>query len=126
MLLRLGKSKRRQKVSLLPCGLSAKQYQTLRDLVAPALPKLQTLEELKQELTKHYGVVRNTRIERAKFQAIKRSGGESMAHYEVRLHNPVRNCEFTGTFLNDNLVEQYITGNNRPVIARKLMQRMKN
>ena len=78
---------RAEKVSLLlSCGL----YQTLKDLVAPELPKSVEFEVPKENSIKHYGLVRNTRMERAKFRAIMRKEGESVAQYEVRLRNAVR------------------------------------
>ena len=51
----LAKTEADQKATLLLCGLSAKQYQTLRDLVAPAVPKSRSFDELKETLISHYG-----------------------------------------------------------------------
>ena len=112
-----------QKVSLLLCGLSAKQYDTLRGLVAPTLPKELSYPELTEKLTAHYGTLKNTRLERAKFRAVRRNEGESVASFVVRLRNAVRYCGFTGTVLAENLVEQFIMGKNHTVIARKPLEK---
>ena len=67
------------RVALLLCGLTAGQCETLRDLVAPEVPRSVEYGVLKAKLIEHYGAVRNTRLERAKFRAIKRGPQESVA-----------------------------------------------
>ncbi|XP_048584822.1 uncharacterized protein K02A2.6-like [Nematostella vectensis] len=119
----LMKTRTESRVPLLLCGLTAGQYQTLRDLVAPEVPKEVAYDTLKGRLIEHYGSVRNTRLEKAKFRALRRDEKESVADFEVRLRNAVRYCEFTGEILNENLVEQFISGINHPGIERKLLQK---
>ena len=41
----------------------------------------------------------------------------------MRLRNSVRYCEFTGAILNENLVEQLISGIDQSGIERKLLQK---
>ncbi|XP_048586200.1 uncharacterized protein K02A2.6-like [Nematostella vectensis] len=83
----LMKTRTESRVPLLLCGLAAGQYQTLRDLVTPEVPKEVAYDTLKGRLIEHYGSVRNTRLERAKFRALRRDEKESVADFEVRLRN---------------------------------------
>ena len=91
--------------------------------MAPEVPRSVKYGVLKAKLIEHYGAVWNTRLERAKFRAIKRGPQESVIAFKVRLHNAVRYCEFTGAILNENLVEQFISGINHSGIERKLLQK---
>ena len=104
-------TKDEKQVSLLLCGLSSAQYQTLRDLVAPHVPKDLSFEELTSKLKAHYGPKRNIRMERAKFRAITREDNETIMKFEARVRHGVRYCGYTGSTLNDCLVEQFIQGN---------------
>ena len=99
-----------KKVSLLSCGLSGVQYETLRDLVAPETPKDAAFDDLTAKLKSHYGSTRNTRMERAKFRSITRGENESVMKFEVRLRH-------------DCLVEQFIQGINNKSIAKKLLEK---
>ncbi|EDO39555.1 predicted protein [Nematostella vectensis] len=67
--------------------LTVGQYQTLRDLVALEVQKGVAYDTLKGRLIEHYGSVRNTRLERAKFRALRRDKKESFADFEVLLRN---------------------------------------
>ena len=58
-----------KKVSLLLCGLSSVQYETLRDLVAPETSKAVAFYDLTAKLKSHYGLTRNTPMEMAKFRS---------------------------------------------------------
>ena len=112
-----------KKVSLLLCGLSSVQYETVRDLVAPETPKDVAFDDLTAKLKRHYGSTRNTRMERAKFRSIMRGENESVMNFEVRLRHGVRYCGYTGATLNDCLVEQFIQGINNKAIAKKLLEK---
>ena len=101
-------TKGEKQVSLLLCGLSSAQYQTLRDLVAPNVPKDLSFDELTSKLKAHYGPKRNIRMERAKFRSITREENETITKFEARLRHDVRYCGYTGSTLNDCLVEQFI------------------
>ncbi|EDO40712.1 predicted protein [Nematostella vectensis] len=79
----LMKTPEESKVALLLCGLTAGQYETLRDLVSPEVLKTVEFKVLKEKLMEHYGSVRNTRLERTKFRAVKREENESMAAFEA-------------------------------------------
>ncbi|XP_032233347.1 uncharacterized protein LOC116615651 [Nematostella vectensis] len=117
------KTPEESKIALLLCGLTAGQYETLRDLVSPEVPKTVEFKVLKEKLVDHYGSVRNTRFERTKFRVVKREENKSVAVFEVRLRNAIRHCGFTGETLNENLVEQFISGINYSGIERKLLQK---
>lgn len=112
-----------KKVSLLLCGLSSVQYETLRDLVAPETPKDVAFDDLKAKLKSHYGSTRNIRMERAKFRSITRGENESVMKFEARLRQGVRYCGYTGATLNDCLVEQFIQGINNKAITKKLLEK---
>ena len=112
-----------KKVSLLLCGLSSVQYETLRDLVAPETPNNVAFDDLTAKLKSHYGSTQNIRMERAKFRSIMRGENESVMKFEARLRHGVRYCGYTGTTLNDCLVEQFIQGINNKVIAKKLFEK---
>ena len=60
----------KKQLSVLLCGLSSVQYETLRDLVAPETPKDVTFDDLTAKLKSRYGSTRNIRMERAKFRSI--------------------------------------------------------
>lgn len=113
-----------KRVGLLLCGLSNSQYEVLRDLVAPDLPKSQPFDFLMAKLRAHYGKPRNVRMERAKFRTIKREIGESNASYEVLLQNSVRYCGFKGAVLEDNLVKEIIQGINVDEITKRLLEKI--
>lgn len=110
-----------KKVPVLLMGISATQYQTLKDLVSPAVPKGVGFQQLKDHLTNHYGKPRNQRLERTQFRTLTRQDGEAIADFEVRVRNAARHCNF-GATLEDNLVEQFISGVNYPALARKLVE----
>ena len=79
-----------KKVSLLLCGLSSVQCETLRDLVAPETPKDVAFDDLRAKLKSHQGSTRNIRMERAKLRSITRGENESVMNFEVRLRHSVR------------------------------------
>ena len=112
-----------KKVSLLFCGLSRVQYETLRDLVAPEIPKDVAFDDLTAKLKCHYGSTRNTGMERVKFRFITRGENESVMKFEAGLRHGVRYCGYTGATLNDCLVEQFIQGITNKAIAKKLFEK---
>lgn len=119
----IAETKKEQKSRLLLCGLSSSQYEVLRDLVAPEVPRSKSYEELVAKLKSHYGSTRNVRIERAKFRSITRESSETISSFEVKLRNGVRYCGFTGSALEENLIEQFIQGINQKEISRKILER---
>ena len=74
-----------KKVPVLLMGISATQYQTLRDLVSPAVPKEVDFKTLQTHLTNHYGKPRNQRLERTRFRTLARLDRESIADFEIRV-----------------------------------------
>ena len=110
-----------KKVPVLLMGISATQYQTLRDLVSPAVPKEVDFKTLQTHLTNHYGKPRNQRLERTRFCTLARLDRESIADFEIRVRKAARYCNF-GTTLEDNLLEQFISGVNYPALTRKLVE----
>jgi len=110
-----------KKVPVLLMGLSAAQYQTLRDLVSPAVPRTVGYEALKDHLVSHFGTPRNQRLERTKFRSIVRSEGESFGDFQIRIRKGARYCNFAEK-LDENLLEQFISGVNHSVLSRKLIE----
>ena len=98
-----------KKVQTLIVGLQPRQYQVLKDLVAPATQVSKTYDALTSLLKKHYCGSTNPRVERTKFRQVTRSEGESLQAYSVRLKHASRYCEFSSN-LNQMLVDQLIAG----------------
>ena len=115
-------TKDEKQVSHLLCGLSSAQYQTLRDLVAPHVPKDLSFDELTSKLKAHYDPKRNIRMEQAKFCSITREENETILKFEARLRHGVRYCGYTGSTLNDCLVEEFILRKNFWKILLGLLQ----
>lgn len=112
------------KVSILLMGLTAAQYQTLRDLVSPAVPKDVAFDDVKKHLKSHYGKPTNQRLERTQFRTLHRRDAETFNDFHVRLRKAARNCGF-GDKLEDNLLEQFISGVNllpTPTLMHKLVE----
>ena len=79
-----------KKVQFLICGLQPKQYQVLKDLVAPATPVSKGFDEITTLLYKHYSGSKNPRVERTKFRQIVRKDDESLQSFSVRLKHASR------------------------------------
>ena len=110
-----------KKVHFLICGLQPKQYQVLKDLVAPDTPVSKSFDEVTALLRKHYCGSRNPRVERTKFRQVVRKDDESLQSFSVRLKHASRFCEF-GTSLDEMLVDQLIAGVHSKCIANKLLE----
>ena len=113
--------KNERKVQTLIVGLQPKQYQVLKDLVAPEIPVSKTYTEITSLLNKHYCGSKNPRVERTKFRQVMRKDGESLQIYSVRLKHASRYCEF-GTALDQMLVDQLIAGVRSKCIVNKLLE----
>lgn len=65
------------------CAADLHTYVVLRSLLAPALPKLQTYEELVQTLKKHYSPKPLVTAERFHFHRRAQNPSESVAEYYI-------------------------------------------
>ena len=110
-----------KKVQILIVSLQPRQYQVLKDLVAPETPVSKTYDCVTSLLKKHYGGTKNPRVERTKFRQIVRREGESLQSFSVRLKHASRYCEF-GNTLNQMLVDQLIAGVRSRSVANKLLE----
>ena len=111
-----------ERVPILLMGLSPTQYQTLRDLVSPQVPKDVAFDDLVKSLKTHYGKATNQRLERTQFRSITRNEGESILDFQLRIRKAARNCKF-GALLEENLLEQFIAGVNHAALTRKLVEK---
>ncbi|XP_067944976.1 uncharacterized protein [Watersipora subatra] len=107
-----------KKVPILLMGLSAGRYQTLRDLVSPAVPQSVGYDDLKLSLQSHFGEPRNMRLEHTRFRSIIRQNGESFTDFQIRVRKGARYCNF-GDRLDENLLEQFISGVNHSGLSKK-------
>ncbi|MEL6989422.1 MAG: hypothetical protein AAGK97_16540 [Bacteroidota bacterium] len=110
-----------KKVQTLIIGLQPKQYQVLKDLVAPDTPVSKTYAEITSLLLKHYCGSKNPRVERTRFRQICRNEGETLQSYSVRLKHASRFCEF-GNSLDEMLVDQLISGVRSKCIVNKILE----
>ena len=92
-------------------GLSAIQYQTLKNLLTPIKSPEGTYNNIVGAMKAHYGGTRNARSERSKFRSVFRKvlEEESVASYSVRLKQASRHCAF-GVHLEQQLVDQFVAG----------------
>ena len=109
-----------KKVPTLIMGLSASQYQTLKNLLAPTKPAEKEYNVIVETMKKHYGGTTNARSERAIFRKTFRKEDESVQNYSIRLKQGSRNCAF-GASLDQQLVDQLIYGIRSSTIATKIM-----
>jgi hypothetical protein len=109
-----------KKVPTLIMGLSATQYQTLKNLLAPMKPAEKEYNVIVETMKKHYGGTTNARSERAIFRKTLRKEEESVQNYSIRLKQGSRNCAF-GASLDQQLVDQLIYGIRSSTIATKIM-----
>ena len=118
---KVNKTDNEVKVAVLIMGLSARQYQIVKNLVAPDTPSDKGYTELIAIIQKHYGGGRNARAERTKFRNVFRKENESIQEYSVRLKQAVRHCKFDSN-LDQMLVDQLIAGVRSPSITNKLFE----
>ncbi|XP_067943281.1 uncharacterized protein [Watersipora subatra] len=109
------------KVPILLMGLSATQYQTLKDLVSPTVPREVAYDDVQQQLITHFGTPRNERLERTQFRSISRADNETISNFQIRVRKGAKYCNFAGR-LEENLLEQFISGVNHKVLTRKLVE----
>lgn len=109
-----------KKVCLFLTLIGGEAYSILKDLVAPALPKDKSYEELKEVLKSHYSPKRLIIAERYKFYTTSQEAHETVTNFSVRLKNLAKFCSF-GTFLNDALRDKFVCGLRSESIKRKLL-----
>ena len=109
------------KVDTLIMGLSASQYQTLKNLVSPAKPAEKPYADIVKSLSEHYGGGKNARTERSKFRNVYRKDGESIQSYAVNLKQAARYCKF-GANLDQMLVDQLVDGVRSKSVSCKILE----
>ena len=78
-------------------AVSAKTYELLKDIIAPAKPSELKFEEAVAHLIKHYDLKPLVIAERFKFHKRKQEADESIAEYCAALRKHASTCQF-GTF----------------------------
>ena len=78
-------------------------YRLLRGLLAPALPKEKSYDDLEKALTNHYEPKLLLITKRFNFSLYKRgkATGESLADYQAELRRWARRTSEFGSFLNE-------------------------
>lgn len=77
-------------------------YKTLRTRVSPKKPAEMKVEEILDELERHYAPKVNIQAERFKFQKAEQYEGETINEYIVRLRGLAETCQF-GSFIEDTV-----------------------
>jgi len=88
--------------------------------VSLEIPKNVAFDALRKLLISHYSRTTNQHLERTHFRSISGKEGESIVDFQIRI--AARDCKF-GNLLEDNLLEQFITGVNHPTLTRKLVEK---
>ena len=87
-------TKNEVKVPLFLTVIGSKNYNLLRDLLAPAKPREKDLDVLFATLKKHYNLKKVVNVERFNFHKRNPESGESIQEYVAQLRHLALHCEF--------------------------------
>ena len=99
-------------------------YSLIRGLVAPALPKSKTYDELVELLKKHYDSEPIIIAERFHFYQRSQKPNETIANYLANLRRLASRCEF-GDFLAEALHDRLVCGMSNENIQKVLLTKAK-
>ena len=100
--------------------VGAKMYGLLRNLFAPALPQVKTLEEITAALTAHFEPKPLVIAQRFHFQRRNQLENESIAEYVAQLRKMSTFCEF-GDQLDNALRDRLVCGLKSEAIQKRLL-----
>ena len=117
----IGEAKR---VAVFLTAVGGKTYALLRNLLAPALPKDKTFDDIVEELKKHYQPKRLVIAERFYFHRRCQAAGETVADFVAELRRLTTHCEF-GTHLDEALRDRFVCGLRSEATQKKLLTEAK-
>ena len=100
--------------------LDAGTYGILKDLLAPALPKSTTYENITAALSLHYNPKKLELAERFKFANRKQLPGESYTDFTTELRKLSAECDF-GDFLDEALSLMFTCGISDEAVQKRLI-----
>lgn len=109
-----------KRVSVLLTVIGPENYTLLRGLVAPAVPKDKSLEELKDILTAHFEPKALVIAERFRFYRRNQAAGESVADFVAALRKLSIHCKFA-TFLEEALRDRLVCGLRDETTQKRLL-----
>lgn len=108
------------KVPLFLTVIGSKNYNLLRDLLAPAKPREKELDVLFSTLKKHYNPKKVVIVERFHFHKRNQESGESIQEYVAQLRHLALHCEF-GEYLDQALRDRFVCGIGNEDIQKKIL-----
>ncbi|KAG8191042.1 hypothetical protein JTE90_029485 [Oedothorax gibbosus] len=95
-------------------------YGLLKNLLSPVLPTARTLEQLIAVLDQHFDPAPSEIVERFRFNARVRKGGESISTFIAELRRLAKKCNY-GQSLDTMLRDRIVCGIQDEAIQRKLL-----
>ena len=101
-------------------AIDEETYAILRNLVAPALPKEKTFDQIVQTLANHFEPRRLVIVERFRFHRRNQHPDELVAKFVGELRRLTRNCEFRD-HLDEALRDRFVCGIQNEATQKRLV-----
>ena len=109
-----------KKVPVLLSLIGGKNYELLRNLLAPTLPQEKSFDDLVQCLKCHFEPEPVIIAERYRFHCRNQTAGESVAEFLAELKRLATHCQF-GAFLEEALRDRLVCGLRSESVQKRLL-----